>query len=309
MTGPVVAPTFPDVDRQARFEADGFVVVDLLDPHQVAELRALFDRLDHPVRHGFFATNETDDVAYKREMTAEVQRVLGPAVRQLLPAHRLIGGYFVVKWPGADSEKGPHVDWSLVDEGRFRSVSVWVPLVDTTGANGSLCCLRGSHHLVGATHRGSPDFPTRGEVEAAYDAYPAEDRVQLDLRAGQAVVYSHQTIHFSSANQGPGPRPAVNVAAVPAAADLVHFRMDDAGRIEKLTVDDAYFEAWAWSVEPPAPRRVEVVERIDQIGHFQRAARAEVPPGPQPEPQRRGPSSGVARSRWRRLAAALGRPR
>lgn len=280
MTGsPAIAPTFADPELQARFARDGYVVVDLIGPDDVAALRALFDRLDHPVDQGFFASNETTDVAYKQEMVAEVRRVLGPPVHALVPDHRLIGGYFVVKWPGPESEKGPHLDWSLVDEARFRSVSVWVPLVDTDEGNGALGCARGSHLVVGSTHRGSPDFPTRHEVEAATRTLPPETLERIDARAGQAVVYTHQTIHFSGPNLSAAPRPAVNIAAVPEAADLLHFRMDDDGAVEALTVDDGFFEAWVWDVEPPPPRAVEPVERIDTLP---REA-----PAPEPTPARR----------------------
>lgn len=263
--GGKIVRTFADPERQVRFETDGYLVVDLLDHGEVETLRTLFNRLDHPVREGFFATNETDDLAYKREMTDEVRRVVGGPVRALLPVHRLIGGYFVVKWPGSGSEKGPHLDWSLVDENRFRSVSVWIPLVDTNDQNGALACIRGSHAVVGASHRGSPDFPTRFEVEAATATFPADSIVPLDLRAGQAVVYSHQTIHCSGKNRSGAPRPAVNIAAIPEQADLLHFRQRADGRIERLTVDDGFFEAWAWSIEPPPPRRVDVIDRIDTL--------------------------------------------
>lgn len=269
------ARTFVDDELEAALERDGFVVVDLLEPAEVDRLVAVFEELDHPVRHGFFASNETDEVAYKAATVERVQAIVGPPVLRLLAGHRLIGGFFMVKWPDAGSAMGPHLDWSLVDEERFRSVSAWIPLIDTDERSGTLVCVRGSHHLVGTTHRGSPDFPTSAEVAEASGRLPVQDHHRFDLRAGQAVLYTHQTIHYSGPNLTDRPRPAVNVAALPEEATLVHHRLLTDGRIERLWVDDAFVEAWRWGDEPPPPLRVDTVERVDTL-----TGEATAPPAP-----------------------------
>lgn len=257
--------TFRDRGLQEAFTADGFAVTELLAAEEVETLLALFERLDHPVRRGFFATVETDELEYKRAMATAVRDVLGDRVLVLLDDHRLVGGYFVVKWPGPDSAKGPHLDWSLVDEARFRSVSVWVPLVDVDEGNGHLCLLRGSHHLVGSTQRGSPDFPTRLEVEDVARSFNAEAMVGLTLPAGHAVVYNHQTIHCSPANLDERPRPAVNIAAIPSEAPLLHFRERRDGHLDRMAVDDDFFDDWKWRGDPPVAQRIDVVPRIDTL--------------------------------------------
>ena len=64
----------------------------------------------------------------------------------------------LVKWPGQDGAMGTHQDWTFVDERRFRSVTVWCPLVDVEQRNGALELLPGSHRIL--THaRCSPSLP------------------------------------------------------------------------------------------------------------------------------------------------------
>lgn len=257
--------TFGDPGLQARFDEDGYVLVDLLDAAGVSELRATFDRLDHPKRRGFFASNEAADVAYKREAVDAIRGVVAGPLQELLQPHRLIGGFFMVKWPEGTNTQPAHLDWSLVDESRHRSVSAWIPLVDTDADNGSLSCLRGSQTLTAGAHRGSPDFPNQALVQRVTDATDRADHHRIDARAGQAIVYSHQVIHWSGPNLSATVRPAVNVAAVPADAPLVHYRMLDDGRVERLEVDDEFFESWRWGASPPEPRRIEILDRHDPL--------------------------------------------
>ncbi|MCB1038092.1 MAG: phytanoyl-CoA dioxygenase family protein [Acidimicrobiales bacterium] len=290
MSQHALARTFADDALEADLERDGFVVVDLLHPEQVGALRDVFEDLDHPIRHGFFASNETEAVDYKRETVGRVQEIVGPAVLALLAGHRLIGGFFMIKWPDEDSAMAPHLDWSLVDEERFRSVSAWIPLTDTDGRNGALVCVRGSHHRVRNTHRGSPDFPTTTEVGHLADELPAEDHRRFDLRPGQAVLYTHQTIHYSAPNTTDRPRPAVNIAALPNDAVLVHHRLLEDGRVERQWVDDTFVESWRRGDEPPAPLRVDTVERVD---HLDAAPKPTAAAG-------EGSGDGLRRRWWRR---------
>ncbi|MFN8019797.1 MAG: phytanoyl-CoA dioxygenase family protein [Acidimicrobiales bacterium] len=257
--------TFVDPALEDRLERDGYVVVDLLDRPAVDRLRALFDDLDHPTRAGFFAANHATDVGYKATMVDAVRAEVAGPLAALLHPHRLIGGFFMVKWPDAASAQPAHLDWALVDEAVHRSVSAWIPLVDTDQDNGALCCLRGSHRLTDGAHRGSPDFPDQDLVGRITEHTDPADHHRIDARAGQAIIYFHQVIHWSGPNLGAAPRPAVNVAVVPSAAPLVHYRLRDDGRVERLEVDDEFFEAWRWGGAPPDPRRVDVVERHDPL--------------------------------------------
>lgn len=59
--------------------------------------------------------------------------------------------------------------------------------------------------------------------------------------------------------------PAVERIGIPDAADLLHFRMREDGSVERLTVEDGFFEAWAWSIDPPPPLDVSEVKRVNTL--------------------------------------------
>ena len=106
----------------------------------------------------------------------------------LLDDHRLFNTSILVKWPGQDGAMGTHQDWTFVDEDRFRSVTVWCPLVDVEQRNGALELLPGSHRIL--THaRCSPTLP-----ETYHDPLAGlgeDDLAAWPLPGGTAIALDH----------------------------------------------------------------------------------------------------------------------
>src|SRR5690606_33637734 len=92
------------------------------------------------------------------------------------------------KWPGATSIIGPHQDMSFVDESRFRSYAIWIPLVGTSLENGALQVLPGSH-LVLDNLRVMPGDPPW--FKDGLEGIDTSDFVVLETEPGQVVVWDH----------------------------------------------------------------------------------------------------------------------
>lgn len=248
-----VPRTFADEVRQQAFERDGFVVVELLDPDEVREVQALVDGLFRGGSEGFHATNMLPNPEYRREVWDVLRPVLEPRAGALLAGYEACTAALMIKFPGEDSGFIPHQDWSLVDEARYRSVNIWIPLVDVDERNGALRVLPGSHKVLGAV-RCSPAPPVSHQPPGWH--VPMEDLQPLVMRAGQAVVFDHALLHGSDPNRSAAVRPAVTIAMKPADADLLHWYVPDLGRddLETYRIDADYLVDFELGRAPDYPR-------------------------------------------------------
>jgi len=224
---PATRRTFTDAGLQARLEADGFVVVPLLDEAALASLRSTYDRMAHrqtrdsPFAEGFHTSIYDDRTSYREAVHAALAGTVEPALDQLLDRHRMIFANFTVKMAGG-AALPCHPDWTFVDEGSFRSVTVWCALHDMDEHNGSLGVVSGSHREV--------DFvrPLNVRNYDRYDEIAAQRTaaVPLRLRAGDAVVMDSRALHASPPNRSGGDRLVAACVAVPTEATGKHYFVD-----------------------------------------------------------------------------------
>ena len=243
-----LAHVLADPVRGAELERDGFTVFPgLLDAAEVDQLRDAFDgamaRWGQPVGDRWFPTILFPDPSIRRELSEAVSTVLGPHVRSVLgsSAWDLVRADYSVKPPSAVSELGPHQDFSVVDERRYRSLYVWSPLDPITRTNGALHVLPGSHRFG-------------GEVRAQYVPFVFDDAidlvrsasVRLETRPGDLVVMVSGVVHWSPANESDRLRLAAHGLLKPLDAPIVYFYADDdtpPGTVEMYEVDmDTYIE-------------------------------------------------------------------
>jgi len=238
-TPPGVHPTFASADLDARFRRDGYVVLDLFSPEEVAAVGAQVDALYPGERRDVcHRSNESTDLGYRRELHRLIGGLLDPVVERLLVDHRTISTGTLVKWKGDNSLMPVHQDWTMVDESRFRSLSFWVPLCDVDRHNGALSVLPGSHRVLDG-HRPNPGRPPSlpdpiGGVEPL-------DLEVVPMRVGSCLVFDHGVLHGSAPNTLDEPRTAMVLAAAPRSAQLLHLwrRPDDV--IERYDVADPEF--------------------------------------------------------------------
>ena len=235
----VMRATLTDSSLQEKLVEDGYVVVDLLNEHLLTSLRELWDRSGGKLE-GFHSTIHSDSVDHKKYVDSELRGVIAPRVDEVFDRHRCVIANFVAKAPGPSSEMPEHLDWTMVADPGVISVAVWAPLVDTNQENGGLRLIRGSHRDLKALS-GTPHFPSFEEMRSVSGRFANEDRVQLNLQAGQAVIYDHRLVHYSPPNYSESDRIAINVAVVPREARTYHHHLHLDGRVERFQVDDAFY--------------------------------------------------------------------
>lgn len=233
--------TFASTALQRRFERDGYVVVDLLDQEALESLQLGYDALDHrlewdsPFANGFHTTIFDPRSHHRRDVLATVEDHLGPALDRLLVDHRVFFANFTVKASGG----GPvpvHLDWTFVDERRFRSATVWCALADVGTDGGALGVEIGSHrstdYIRAVNQRDYDQQAERGDPSR---------RTLVGLRAGQAIIMDNRTIHFSAPNSSPHLRVAATCVIAPREAALHHYWVGDQGDLHRFTVERSFY--------------------------------------------------------------------
>lgn len=244
-------PLLQDAKLQAHVDEHGWVVVDLLTDSEVRAMVDGYDRLDHEITvdrsfaAGFHATIIDERTDYRVKCHDLIAGVFQPAADRIFNDAVLAMTNFVHKEPGAAAVPD-HVDWTMVDEPGSTSLSVWSPLCDTDESSGCIGVLDRSHRAVSFVRASAnPTYTETAEFGATLPG-----RELLPLKAGQAVVFDHRLVHFSSAHNGPEPRVAFTCEMTPRAAPLVHFEQLGSGRFRRHVVEPEFFTHFSVGQDP-----------------------------------------------------------
>jgi len=308
----VIRPTFVSADLQRRFCDDGVVTFPLLSPERATALCAEVLDLHTGSPTGWHSSNESSDHAYRRQVHDALSDVLAESLAEILDDYRLFNTSILIKWPGTDGAMGTHQDWTFVDETRYRSVTVWCPLVDVDPLNGALEVLAGSHRVL--THaRCSPSLPE--EYANPLAGLGDNDLEPWPLRAGTAIALDHAVAHRSPPNSTGAPRVAIAGAFAPSEAMLCHHYRDPSGRVWAFDIPDAaWFRTSDIGQRPrDVPCRGQSAFTAERLSPEELLARCRrTAPRPTDRPHRGAPSSPAPGPRlsgfWRSLRGRRSAP-
>lgn len=223
---------FKDKKLQSELEENGFVVVPFLKEE---ELNALcqFYRNEHHYQdppnfiENIHMTSWCSDADYKRNITVGLSTVFQEASHRFFENFRRLNHVFIVKKSGQQTTFKVHQDWNVVDETKYQSVNVWVPLHDVDESAGALWVLKGSHRINRKIRGAGYLFPEYGN----YTNELEKAAVSIKLKAGEAIVFYHSVIHGSPPNLSGKNREAACFTVIPKEAPLcIYFQpsMNDA---------------------------------------------------------------------------------
>jgi hypothetical protein len=223
-----------------RLARDGYAVLPLLDADGLVALRQLRrDRGSAPddPSTGIFIDTWSGDAGYKAAMHEALASELGPALTRALPHHRALSYTHIVKWPGAEGTVVAHRDPSFVDEDRFRSLMLWLPLGASTTEAGSLWVVPGSHRWTDALRVHQDPVNVDDSITTSAGG-PAR---LVTVPPGHGIVYDHGLLHLSGPNTLVEERVAVATPLVPVAAQPLYAVVDPAGSTRLVEIDERFF--------------------------------------------------------------------
>ncbi len=253
---------FTHSDHEKAITEKGYVVLkELVSDTVCAQLEAFFKENDIVDSRPFTISNWNNNEAYRNATFNKIVATLLPSAQQILDNYKPVLAVYTVKRPAADSDMLLHQDWSLVDETRYRSVSIWVALCDMDAANGNLQVAEYSHRYA--------SFPRGMNVPVPFenirDTMHERHLTALALKRGDAVVFDHRLIHASPANNSDKIRLAAVLALIPAEANLIHYykSIDSEHELELLSMCEEDFKMIDFFDAPNKPANTGSLGKIN----------------------------------------------
>jgi hypothetical protein len=206
---------------------DGYVVVSFLNPSTIAQLKSFFSAHHPNGIDGFYATAHAQDIAFRNSMNDEIRRNFEEPISKYFHDCRPLGGSFVVKSKTNTNRLHPHQDWNIVDENKFRSFNIWVPLIDLNQSNGAIRVMPRSHKWI-KSFRG-PNIPDNFDNVREHIW---SKMIPLHMKAGEALIYDHRLFHASDPNQTNELRIAAVFGIIPQNAEMLYYF----GKVDKIEV-------------------------------------------------------------------------
>lgn len=230
---------FLDPARQQRFEKYGYLVMDLLTESDIRKLRDIYDRYPPRQVANFQVSNYEKDTEKNKVIDAAIKSVIAGPISERLSGYKLLSAFFYIKFPGSESAFYIHKDWNIVDESKYTSLHIWIPLTETNAENGNLFMCPYDYRKQ-FSFRGSPgfEFPEPGFLtRLANNLY----KVDVYTKPGQAICFDHRMTHGSRANRTDAVRVSAGISLVPEEAPVVHYHQNEQGRIEKYEIAEDFY--------------------------------------------------------------------
>jgi len=251
---------FKDALLEQEFNSKGYVKVPFLSADEIGHLKKMF--FDTIAESGGPRTSADVDFDSKSEITYDftfidrntdykkkVFDIITAIFQKKADAYLnnytpIIANYIRKKEGGG--EVPMHQNWAFVDEEKFTSVSIWVPLVDSNEENGTLQMVDGSHKRFGKLR--GPMIPW--ELEGIKEQIVKQHLTPMNVKAGEGVILDDSIVHYSNINKTPGLRLAIQLIMIPAGSSSIHYHLDrdtDKTKVRVLETDvDFYMQFHPW---------------------------------------------------------------
>ena len=206
-----------DAELTAEIASEGFAVRSFLNSEALTALREIYAR-EHAIANeegGMFYSLYSQNLEYRERIDKEVGAVMKPYLEAFFHSYKTVLHGFIVKVPGPKSGFLIHQDTTGLDEFKFSSLSVWIPLYDIGPEDGAMCLVRRSHKM-GYPYRGiSFAFP--------FDKIHGTVKRYLEpvyMKAGEAIIFDQRTFHASLPNRSEKNRIVAVAGLFPEAAEF-----------------------------------------------------------------------------------------
>ncbi|GAB5538261.1 MAG: hypothetical protein Salg2KO_03640 [Salibacteraceae bacterium] len=195
----VIKDIFIEQALQRKLDRDGIVCFKLPKAQLVDDCAHVLESLAPPVPEAmkkvFYSGVMDNDVEQKHKISNALRDVIEPVFKSMIKGYTFISFSYMVKGAGEKSMLDIHQDWTITDEQKGWSYILWIPLIDSTIANGTMYALRGSHRF--------PDNIRGGGIFPKYMAnreLAMKHMVPYTVKRGEAVIFNSRLIHFSPNN-------------------------------------------------------------------------------------------------------------
>lgn len=192
---------FHDAELDERFARDGYVVVPMLTPDEVAAARAWAADIMPPD----VQINDPQGALYSSifdeggsiNLPPSLDAIVTDRITALLGGSRIVGGCLIAKLAGSD-RLDIHQHQPLTPDIHDRVVLCWIPLSDVAEDTGALRLVPGSHRIL----RHVQSFSSPPYFQDFQDAIETRHAITVPMQAGQALLFENSLLHGSTHTHG-----------------------------------------------------------------------------------------------------------
>jgi ectoine hydroxylase-related dioxygenase (phytanoyl-CoA dioxygenase family) len=235
--------------------SNGFVVLDFDEPEL---LENAFDIISNNNGADKFSTNNNKmidvtfhctyldhDKYYKEVVWKVLSDLIKPFVEKNLNNYKVIMANLFNKAPGTGFIQ-PHQNLTIVDEEKYTSVSIWIPIQDTNTENGTLYFLPKSHGRY-EKYRNSTIHWAPGVASINIEDY---NMIPMNLKVGQILIFDDSIVHGSPNNNSSKNRYVFHYMAIPEETTPVFCKKTD-DYVNIIEVDDEFWKSYTPGDEEP----------------------------------------------------------
>ena len=238
---------FKDSTLAETIESKGWGLIDFCSNDEVSFLKEKF----------FELLPELDEMPViitllhnERKITKKINDLITQKLHSALEKHFIdykipIALYFAKK-SKEYNDVGIHQDPMITDQAVSPSYGLWIPLVETTGQNGTLAVLEKSHKWF---HPFQADTVSSSLSDIGNELI--EKCITLNVKPGQAVIMDNRLVHYSHPNQSGEIRPCVVVKLTH--KDAIYYTLySKGGEIYLIKNNDDFYTSETWIVNKSA---------------------------------------------------------
>ena len=233
--------------QQKLLKQVGYFIDEFLNDEEIQFCKQIFqsDFANH--QDVFYSSSFHEDFSLKKKASDQILAKLSSKIEARFSDYKLLGVSFLEKKANQNNPLPVHQDWTVTDEEKFGSFTIWIPLDDTTKNNGALRVIDGSHQIE--NNYRAPSLPV------SFDRHRADFEKYLKTLAipkGNAFVFNQKLMHASWPNLSNENRLALTIGLVPKDADLFMLYYDAPKKqINKYAMPDDLFLHYPEIIKQP----------------------------------------------------------
>ena len=236
-----------DKYNQQLLNGNGYFTIPFLNASEIEKIKSIYYAHFIDKETSFYSTSFHPNIQLKKKVNDAIISIVQQKLEETFDNYKIIGSSFLKKNPNENNPLPLHQDWTVTDEDKFGSYTIWIPLQDTTPHNGAIRVIPGSHQVENNFR--APSLPVAFEKErTAFNAYLKT----LPLAAGEAFIFNQKLMHASFPNSSNTERLAVTIGILPKAANLFMLYFDsNKKQLSKYAMPDDLFLHYPEIIQQP----------------------------------------------------------
>ncbi len=208
----------------------GFCTFNPFEQSTIDQLQALYNsHFQNQAIAGLYASHNANAIEKSLAISDAIRSIIDKTLSPIFPDYRYFLGHFMVKGANETKHFPLHQDWNIVDEKRYKSYQMWIPLQFTSPHNGGMYVVPKSHAFFNNYRSGSYGIPVVDSLESVKGIC-----TNVHVAPGGVLVYHNGLFHASHPNQSTENRIAIIVNYVQKEAPTFYFHKNEVTNCTEL---------------------------------------------------------------------------